>query len=746
MLSCFLCIKTYPPGTNGNVWIRSGDKSQLRGPIILKNFWRVTTNMARLTKLVLSAHLPLDINFTLGNKFLKLWIPTRTYRVPLTTNLGYSSELVYGKQRSKFVNGGVIGTMGNPKGRKPYGSGGSVRELGFRCFSSNSNITANASVSLKELRKVNKTDIKHVNDKLIHIVSDLEVLILSYELIKSKPGNTTTGIDSTTLDKLDMNWFENTRKSLLAGKFKFKPARRTYIPKGSNKGKRPLTISSPRDKMIQQAMYLILDAIFEPSFLNFSHGSRPNRGNHTALKAIKYQFNGVKWCIEADIKSNFPSISHEILLKLLKRRISCSKFLALIKNSLKAGFFEDGKFKEANVGLFQGNITSPILNNVYLHELDLFMAELCASFNKGKTRRKSPIYRRISYLMGKETDPQSIKKLRRELWKVDSKDPLDPNFKRLYYIRYVDDFVVGVVGSRKEAADSQEKIRSFLLDNLKLTLSEEKTLLTRFSKDFIFFLGVFIKGTWEKVKRVKLIKKQGVTRKVRITSRVVLHAPIKRIFEKATDNGFFFERFGKFVPTGVGRLINLDHADIISFYNSVIRGILNYYSFANNRKSLGSFVHGLKFSCARTLALKFKVRHASKVYRKFGGKLKCPDTGIELFIPSTFKPIKTFGCKEKVPDEVLFKKWNNKLTKSNLFKSCIICGSGDHVEMHHVREIRDLKRKAAGGKLDWFTQQMAAINRKQAPLCSFHHKALHNNKLTLEERQLFYQRLKLLLK
>lgn len=747
MLSYYLCIKTLSPDSNGNFWIRSGNESQLRGPVNLENFWQVTTNMTRITKLILSAYLPLDGNSITGNRMSKSWIPTRMYRVSLVTDLRYSNQLIYGKQRSKFAHGGVLGTMGISKGRKSYECGGPVRGLGFKCFSSNSNITANASVSLKELREVNKRDIKHVNDKLIHIVSDLEVLILAYELIKSKSGNTTPGSNSETLDKIDLNWFEKTRESLLSGKFKFKPARRKDIPKGSDKNKkRPLTISSPRDKIVQQAIYLILDAIYEPSFLKSSHGSRPNRGNHTALKDIKYSFNGVKWCIEADIKSNFPTISHGTLLKLLKRRISCSKFLALIKNSIKDGFFEDGKFKESNIGLFQGNVTSPILNNVYLHELDVFMFELCVSFNKGKTRRKSPIYRRISYLMEKETDLDSIKKLRRELWKVDSKDGLDPNFRRLYYVRYVDDFVVGVVGSRKEAVEIQEKIRVFLLDNLKLTLGGEKTLLTHFSKDFIFFLGAFIKGSWEKEKRVQLIRKNGVTRKVRLTSRVVLHAPIKRIFEKATDNGFFFKRSGEFVPTNVGRLINLDHADIINYYNSVVRGILNYYSFANNRKSLGSFVHGLKLSCARTLALKFKLRHASEVYRRFGGKLKCPDSGVELFIPSNFKAIKIFGCKEPVPDEILFKKWNNKLTKSNLYKDCIICGSADHIEMHHVRKIRDLKRKASGKKMDWFTMQMASVNRKQAPLCSFHHKALHHKKLTLEERRLFNQRLKLLLK
>lgn len=149
-----------------------------------------------------------------------------------------------------------------------------------------------------------------------------------------------------------------------------------------------------------------------------------------------------------------------------------------------------------------------------------------------------------------------------------------------------------------------------------------------------------------------------------MTSRVVLKAPIKSIFEKAVSNGFFKKRnanrhqlqncqHGVFIPTFVGRCINLDHSDIVRYYNSVIRGVLNYYSFANNKKSLGSFVHGLKFSCARTLALKYKLRHASKIFKKFGSKLKCPDTGTELFIPHTFKATKKFSCNVPLPDEAI---------------------------------------------------------------------------------------------
>jgi group II intron reverse transcriptase/maturase len=640
-------------------------------------------------------------------------------------------------QRPKCVIGGGLGTTGNPKGRKAYGSGGLVRSLGIKRSFSATTFNASACGGLEELVNRNKENKRLVNDKLIHIVANPEVLTLAYETIKSKPGNETLGVDTQTLDGIDLNWVQSTSKLLLAGKYKFKAARRVYIPKKGKDKKRPLTISSPRDKVVQQAMYLVLNAIYEPSFLDSSHGSRPGKGNHTALKSIKLKFHGARWCIEADIESNFPSISHVILLSLLRKRISCEKFLSLIKRSIKAGFVEDGVFKESNKGLFQGNVTSPILNNVYLHELDVFMDGLCENFTKGKYRRKSSLFRRFQYEIEKAIDVRLKKKLRRELWQVQSKDPMDPNFKRLFYVRYVDDFVIGIVGSREDAIGIKETVKCFLEENLKLVLSDEKSLITHFSKSPITFLGTQIKGNWEKEKNVKLVSKLGVSRKVRITGRPVLNAPIKNLFLKATVNGFFKKKAEKFVPTKVGWLINLDHSDILRYYNSVIRGILNYYSFANNRKSLGSLVHGLKLSCARTLALKYKLRFASKTYSRFGSNLKCPDTGLELFIPNTFRAIKEFAINEPTPDESLFKRWNKKLTKSNLFKYCVICGSSNEVEMHHVRKIRDLKVKARGGKMDFFTLQMASINRKQVPLCRSHHKALHNNSLSSLERQQF---------
>ena len=338
------------------------------------------------------------------------------YGKSLMNGLEHCYQQIYIKRQPKYVIGGTLETTGHLKELKFYGGGGPVRGLCYKRFSSATCINGNSCARLEELINLNKNNTKHINHKLIHLLSDTNFLILAYEGIKSKPGNSTKGSDSKALDGINLNWFTTTSEQLKAGKYVFKPARRVSIPKaGSKTAKRVLTTSSPKDKIVQHAIYLILNAIYEPTFLQCSHGSRPNKGSHTALKDLKFKFQGVKWCTEGDILCNFPSIDHKILLSILSERIKCSKFLSIIKKCLKAGFKKNNKFLESNKGLFQGSITSPILNNIYLHQLDLFLDVEAKSFFKGKNRAKSPDYRRLSYQIEKAArDIPKLKKLRNE--------------------------------------------------------------------------------------------------------------------------------------------------------------------------------------------------------------------------------------------------------------------------------------------------------------------------------------------
>jgi hypothetical protein len=188
-------------------------------------------------------------------------------------------------------------------------------------------------------------------------------------------------------------------------------------------------------------------------------------------------------------------------------------------------------------------------------------------------------------------------------------------------------------------------------------------------------------------------------------------------------------------------LVNLDHRNIILLYNAVIRGLLNYYSFADNRKSMGTIVHGLKMSCALTLALKYKLRTAAKTFQKFGSLLKCPESEAKIYLPNTFSRLsyeKKYNTKSIIanPEKIVKLSFSNRKTISALGRACIICGDSQNVEMHHLKKLRELRKRK---HLDWFAMQMAAINRKQVPLCTNHHDRLHNNLLTTQERELFRQ-------
>jgi len=214
-----------------------------------------------------------------------------------------------------------------------------------------------------------------------------------------------------------------------------------------------------------------------------------------------------------------------------------------------------------------------------------------------------------------------------------------------------------------------------------------------------------------------------------------MHAPIDKLLKKLHMNKFLKRnKLGVYKPTALRRLINLDHADILGYYNSVSRGILNYYSFVDNYSRFNSIVkYFLLHSCALTLALKYKLRHKSKVFKRFGGKLKDMNSNKDFFLSESFCRKNLFHINPSSVDLAISKKWNNKLSRSNIGKACVICGVFP-AEMHHVRKVKDLKQKYRDGKMDFFTMQMASINRKQVPLCKNHHVSVHSNKLSEAEK------------
>ncbi len=661
---------------------------------------------------------------------------------------------------------GIVRNSGYPKGRKPYGYRTSIlplklgRGVGNRSFSKLSPSAALGNI--EAIRKVSENNREQKFTSLIGVIANPTVLTLAYELIKSKQGNMTKGIDNTTLDGLSLEWINKTSKKLQSGQFKFNPSRRVWIPKpGKPSDFRPLGITNPREKVVQKAIQMVLEAIYEPTFDEASHGFRPSRGCHTALKSATYKLKATKWVIEGDISKCFDTIPHKGLIDILKKKILCEKTLTLIKSALQAGHIEMGQLVPNHLeGTPQGSVLSPILCNIFMNELDVFMGNFKKSFEIGKVRSSSKKYKLVARRLAKArktSDIRQIKIERSKLQSLKSGDPLDPKYKRCTYIRYADDFIIGLICSKSEAQSILDKVRVFLRDILGLDLSLDKTKLTHFPSGSVHFLGADLKGCGHlKGSYISKFERKGKKSLFSNPMDLRIEAPIKKILNRLTTAGFYRKKNDLFFPTRVGRIYNHDMTDILKYYNSIIRGLLNYYTFADNRSSLGMIIHGLKHSCALTLRGKFKAKTRAAIFRKFGSKLTYSETVSDkegnksekkyrLSIPDTMKRLpffQRFTTKElDIPN--LYRVWNSKLTKSNLWKVCTICGSSP-AEMHHIRKIEHLKKRAADK--DFLYIQMAAINRKQIPLCKEHHQKAHGKLggLTMAEKELLKQGCQLL--
>jgi group II intron reverse transcriptase/maturase len=351
------------------------------------------------------------------------------------------------------------------------------------------------------LERIQKNSTEHNDEiftRLYRYLQREDIYYMAYQNLYANKGALTQGIDADTADGFGEKYVQTLIAELKDGTYRAKPVRRHYIQKENGK-MRPLGIPSFRDKLVQEAIRLLLQAIYEPIFSDNSHGFRPRRSCHTCLEQLKRKFTGVVWFIEGDIKGCFDNIDHKVLLEILQRKIKDSRFINLIRQFLKVGYVEDWKFHQTHSGTPQGGILSPLLANIYLNELDTFVAEMKVDFDKPRNtyvtnayREKRNEIRRLSSKVSKEKDDvqrrallTDLKKCKQELRKIPC---VTQDNKRLVYVRYADDWVIGVCGSKIDCEAIKEQIRVHLRDVLKLELSEEKTFITH-SSERIRFLG-----------------------------------------------------------------------------------------------------------------------------------------------------------------------------------------------------------------------------------------------------------------
>lgn len=559
----------------------------------------------------------------------------------------------------------------------------------------------------------------------------------AYESIAPQPGNMTAGVDGNTIDGAGWQLINGMIEELKTSRYKPHPVKRIYIPKANGK-LRPLGIPTFRDKLLQTVIKLLLESIYEPTFSEHSHGFRNQRSCHTALEQVK-RMQGIRWWIEGDIAAFFDNVDHDILLHILAKRISDKRFLHLISQLLKAGYIEDWTYHKTYSGTPQGGNLSPLISNIYLNELDQLMEAWIKAFNKGKKRKARSEYRRIRRLKAKakknarETgDWTEYKQLSDELMQTPYADPLDPNFKRMTYVRYADDFLIGIIGSKAEATQIKRQLTDYLKHNLRLELSQEKTLITN-AKDRVRFLGYDIKR-WHSRKRLRYHSKQGVITKRTCTYQIVLLIPRDKCLAFANKYG------NPNVWEGYTRkeMLWQSELEILKTFNAEVRGFLQYYALADNLTELGSKILWLTTkSFLRTIATKRKkgirqvIRSMKRKSNEFALTISINDVPHEYTLVSSTRHIRktqiTWDVDRK-PNTIIYRA-RTELGQRLAAKQCEWCGTQeDAMEVHHVRKLKNIK-----GKSPW-ERHMIERQRKTIVMCRECHHQLHNGTLTTKRK------------
>ncbi|BCG54313.1 maturase [Alistipes indistinctus] len=579
-------------------------------------------------------------------------------------------------------------------------------------------------------------------ERLYRILFNEELFYVAYQKIASNGGSTTKGSDGRSIDEMSLARIETLITSLKDESYQPHPSRRVHIPK-KNGRTRPLGIPSFEDKLVQEVVRMILEAIYEGHFETTSHGFRPKRSCHTALLHIQKTFSGTKWFIEGDIKGFFDNIDHDVLVGILRERISDERFIRLIRKFLKAGYVEDWKFHNTYSGTPQGGIVSPILANIYLDKLDKYVKEYIRHFDKGTKRRpgkesndlaneRKRTVRKLKKVKDgteKAALVARLKAIEQERAAFPNGDEMDESYRRLKYIRYADDFILGVIGSKEDARRIKEDIKSFLSESLALELSEEKTLITHTSKS-AKFLGYEITVTRDNHQRRDV---QGRLRRT-YGKRVRLNVSMATLRNKLLEYGVMEIKLrnGKEVwkPKCRSGLIFNDDLEILDRYNRETVGFCNYYLIANNCVVLHNFRYIMEYSMYKTFAGKYRstVRKINKKYRR--NKLftvKYEQKGIiksRTFYKTSFKRRTTaFNGSCDIEPYSIADVSRTNLTDRLKAEKCELCGATGKLIMHHVRNLKDLK-----GKESW-ERLMSARKRKTIALCPSCHRLRHLGKV-----------------
>jgi len=573
-------------------------------------------------------------------------------------------------------------------------------------------------------------------ERVHRLLYNRDLFLRAYAKLYPNHGALTPGTTTETVDAMSVAKIDRLIDDLRQRRFRWTPVRRVYIPK-RNGSRRPLGVTSWRDKLVQEVMRSILEAYYEPQFSDHSHGFRPGRGCHTALTTIQQTWTGTRWFIEGDLAQFFDTISHDKLIDILHEQIHDTRFLRLIRELLNAGYLEEWQFHRTLSGTPQGAILSPILSNIYLDRFDQYVEHaLIPAWTRGTHRHRNPAYVRLTKLIrrGRQRgQTTAVKAWSRQLRQLPSVDTHDPTYRRLRYLRYADDWVLGFAGPKAEAEMIKQVLTQWLHTTLHLTLSPEKTLITHATTGTATFLGYTI---------------------------VTQHSNTKYRFGRRSING----SIGLRVPRGVAdrygkrylkagkpyqRTELLEESDfsIVTRYQQEYRGIVQYYALATNIYAFNKLHWVMQQSLLKTLARKHQTRMSS-IRAKYktttltpaGKRLTC----LQVRVDRANKPplVAQFGgiSLTRQPRTILndtpyvYRSVRTEILKRLLARTCELCGSTEHIEVHHIRKLADLTHRNGRDQPPW-VKRMRALRRKTLVVCQTCHHNIHAGRPTAQRQR-----------
>jgi group II intron reverse transcriptase/maturase len=563
-------------------------------------------------------------------------------------------------------------------------------------------------------------------DELYRQMFNPQLYLLAYGRIYSNQGAMTPGVTEETVDGMSQGKIDSIIDAMRHERYRFSPARRTYIPKRNGK-MRPLGMPTWSDKLVGEVIRLLLEAYYEPTFSDRSHGFRPQRGCHTALSEVAITWTGTTWFIEGDVTDCFGSLDHEVMISTLAGKIHDNRFLGLIHKMLKAGYLEDWVWNATLSGAPQGGVVSPILANIYLHKLDVFVEKvLIPEYTRGVRRARNPAYQKVVRALRQARlrgDRTLVRELRKRLHSLPSGDPNDSGYRRLRYVRYADDTLLGFTGPKAEADEIRQRLARFLRDDLKLELNADKTLITHARTGAARFLGyeITIQHADDKVTGGRRAANGSVDLRV---PKDVVTATCSR-----------YMKGGK--PACRTPLVNEHDYVIVNTFGAEYRGIVQYYLLAGNVHRLNRLLWVAQTSLLRTMARKYDST-ASKMAARYRAKIETPHgprTCYEVVVRrgTDRKPLvarfggiplrrqKTAIIQDRVPRRIGFprKELISRLTRGK----CEYCKQSGDVQVHHIRKLAELD--TSGMPRSPWMELMARKRRKTLVVCASCHDHIH---------------------